>query len=156
LTTAVGPNDYLVNASLDMPLAFSLLRFFPRFIEAYRLTRAWTETGATFNCAVDSNPANGVPDCSGGTAWSMGTAPNPWAALATDPVLVPRVFVGTSHFDVTADVRGFVHGDFSNFGWMLKSTTDVEFGEFNSRESTTPPHLVLNVRHCTPSACDDG
>src|SRR5262249_37960645 len=60
MTAALGPNDYLVSASLDMALAVSPSRRIVRLEEAYRLTHSWTENGATFNCAIDSNTSNAV------------------------------------------------------------------------------------------------
>lgn len=56
-----------------------------RTIELHRMTHSWTEVGATWNCANDANPSNGSADCSGATAWVMGSPDSlhPWVAAAT-------------------------------------------------------------------------
>ena len=40
-------------------------------VDVYRVLKDWTEAGATWNCAIDSNTGNSTADCSGVTAWSM-------------------------------------------------------------------------------------
>ena len=41
-----------------------------REVNVHRLTQAWTEAGATWNCPNDTNTGNGSPDCS--PSWEMG------------------------------------------------------------------------------------
>lgn len=43
-----------------------------RTINLHRMTQAWTEAGATWNCAVDAIPGNQTHDCTGATVWQMG------------------------------------------------------------------------------------
>jgi RHS repeat-associated protein len=157
LSSAVGPTDFVVSAQLQVTTAYNPARRIPQTTEAYRLTQSWTEPGATYNCAVDSNTSNSTADCSGATAWSMGASPNPWATPSTAITVVPGLLSGAVvRYDVTADVRAFLHGTSTNFGWMLKGTNNQELVQFSSREGTTPPHLVLTIQRCTPAACDDG
>lgn len=82
-----------------------------RAVDVHRLTNtAWTETGATWNCALDSNPSNGSADCSGGNAWTMGSGSNPWASTPTDTQLIANGQTGVVSWDVTADVAAFLSG----------------------------------------------
>ena len=97
-----------------------------RTIDLHRLTKVWTELGATWNCAVDSNPANAKADCSGATAWQMILGPgNPWVATPTATVLMKNGQTGTVLLDVTADVRAFVAGTQPNVGWLLRKTNAI-------------------------------
>lgn len=155
LTAAVGHQDLVVSAKLNLTLTNNKLRVLPRKVGASRLTRAWTETGATWNCAADDNISNHRPDCA--SRWSMGVLPpNPWASPATSVIAVPAATTGVVSFDVTADVQQFVHGTAPNNGWMLLGSTPGEFAEFAARESSTPPQLVLTIKRCSASLCDDG
>jgi len=154
INAAVGPHDFLLSAQLELTLTNSRLRILPRQVDVFRLTQAWTETGATWLCPNDTNTRNLLPDCKVG--WSMGLLPpNPWVTPATSTVTIPAAQTGTVDFDVTADVRGFLTGTADN-GWMLKGTTLGEFAEFASRESATPPQLRLTVKRCNSNLCDDG
>ena len=58
-----------------------------RQVDLHRLTRSWTELGATWNCPVDANTANSVPDCPG-ASWDMtNTGQAPYVTTVTsDPV----------------------------------------------------------------------
>jgi len=76
---AIG-GDSLVAARLELTIAANADNWGTsgRTIDLHRLTQAWTETGATWNCADDMNPGNSVADCSGATAWAMdGPDPRP-------------------------------------------------------------------------------
>ena len=126
-------------------------------MRAFRLKKDWTELGATWNCAIDSDTSNKKADCSGVTQWSMGAVPpNPWVTPATSQVGIAPTQTGTVSFDVMADVQGFLSEAFNDYGWMLWSGTAAEFVDFTSRETSTPPRLVLTVQRCSPALCDDG
>ena len=123
-----------------------------RTLDLHRLTQAWTENGATWNCAIDSNPANSSADCSGPTDWQMGGAgPNPWDAAPTSTILIANQQVGRVTFDVTADLQKFLDESSpnygQNYGWLLKKTEEGQSGhiEFGSKESTSPPRLILEL-----------
>ncbi|MFY9823638.1 MAG: DNRLRE domain-containing protein [Thermoanaerobaculia bacterium] len=111
-----------------------------RTVDAHRLTSAWTETGATWNCPSDSNPTNGTPDCA--TQWAGGS----FASTSTASVLHTKDLAGWVSFDVTADVAALPAGT-SNFGWLLKKTDETKSGrvDYDSRQGTPGegPRLVV-------------
>lgn len=119
-----------------------------RAIDLHRLTQAWTELGATWNCAVDANPSNSSPDCSGATAWEMGgSGPNPWIATPTATATITNGQSGVVTLDVSADVLPLISGagGGAEYGWILKKTQEGQAGhvELGTRESSTPPRLLL-------------
>lgn len=118
-----------------------------RTIELRRMTQAWTELGATWNCAVDSVPGNARPECAGATAWDMDHAANyPFLAETTATALLRNGQTGVVSFDVTADVLAWLAGQPNN-GWLLKKTVEGDPGkvDFGSRESAAGPRLTLTV-----------
>ncbi|MGH9259380.1 MAG: DNRLRE domain-containing protein, partial [Acidimicrobiales bacterium] len=109
---AVG-GDSLVAARLELTTAANADNWGTtgRTIDLHRLTKAWTETGATWNCADDTNPTNPVADCTGATAWAMdGPDPRPYDATPTATRLITNGLRGVITFDVTADVRALSSG----------------------------------------------
>ncbi len=124
-----------------------------RTIELHRMTQAWTELGATWNCATDSVPGNSKPDCTGATAWDMDhSAAYPFVAETSATARLRNGQTGVVSFDVTADVLAWLSGQ-PNDGWVLKKTVEGDPGmvDFGSRERATPPQLVLLVRVAQPS-----
>jgi hypothetical protein len=114
-----------------------------RTVGAYRLTQAWSETAATWDCPADSNLGNDQPDC--GAPWNGGAfVPSPTATA-----LVTRHLAGTVTFDVTADVAAFLTGT-TNAGWLVAKTDELASGrvDFVSREASSgqPAQLVVVVR----------
>ncbi len=111
-----------------------------RTVDVYRADASWTEMGATWNCAVDANPANSVADCA--TPWNGGTIEDD----ATDTVVVTNTSSGWIQFDVTADVQAFLAGT-ANDGWLLEKTDEGQGGRVDlvSREGSAGqgPQLVL-------------
>ncbi|MFY9822420.1 MAG: DNRLRE domain-containing protein, partial [Thermoanaerobaculia bacterium] len=109
-------------------------------VDAVRLTSDWTEAGATWNCATDTQPANSKPDC--GTQWAGGT----FADEPSDTVLHANGLTGWITFDVTADVQAFLAST-PDYGWIVKKTDESLSGqvEYTSREGTAgqQPRLVL-------------
>src|SRR6266496_3547521 len=128
-----------------------------RTVDAHRLIVDWAEgngftdgnpstrgtgSGATWNCAVDSDISNQQKDCSGATEWEMGQ-PNqpqlhPWVQTPTSTVTITSNQSGVVEWDVTADVAAFHSGSASNFGWIIKKTDEgqagqVEFGRSEER-----------------------
>jgi hypothetical protein len=135
-------------------------------VSIYRLTVPWAEgdgadlrlptlgprgngTGATWQCAVDTDISNLRKDCSGATGWTMSAAGSgqPWAAQPTATAAIANGQTGTVSFDLTADVTAFLLGTALNDGWIIKKNVDGGPGlvEFGSRESATPPALALQV-----------
>jgi N-acetylneuraminic acid mutarotase len=120
-----------------------------RTIDLHPMTRAWTESGATWNCAEDANPINRRRDCADTTAWEMGNpdSAHPWVPTPTATLTIHNGDTGVVTFDVTADVAGIVTGGGAQYGWILKKTNERANGrvEFGSRESASGPRLVLTV-----------
>jgi len=142
--------DSLVAARLELTIATNADNWGTtgRAVDLHRLTQTWAETGATWNCADDTNPANSAADCAGATAWAMdGPDPRPWATTPTATRLITNGLRGVVTFDVTADVRAVSSGGGAQHGWILKKTDDGASGhvEFGSRESGSSPRLVLTL-----------
>jgi hypothetical protein len=118
-----------------------------RTIELHRMTQAWTELGATWNCAVDTVPGDSKAECTGATAWDMDhSAAWPFVAETTATALLRNGQTGVVTFDVTADVQAWLAGQ-PNDGWILKKTVEGDPGkvDFGSRESGAGPRLVVSV-----------
>ncbi|HLB37462.1 MAG TPA: S8 family serine peptidase, partial [Gemmatimonadales bacterium] len=144
---AVGA-DSLVSARLELTIALNADNWglTGRTIDLHRLTQAWRELGATWNCAVDTDPTNPVADCSGETAWAMdGPNPRPWVTVPTATQLIATGLTGVVTLNVTADVADPLLGSGVLHGWILKKTDEGASGrvDFGSRESVSPPRLVL-------------
>lgn len=154
------PNsDYVESAKLRFTLVPSLIPRLPRNLSAHRVLRAWTESGATWSCAVDSNTGNSTANCSGATKWTA--AGGDFVATPTGTTTIPLIRSGVVEIDVTEDVRKFKNDIFTNnYGWLLKSNLaglGLELGNLASKESVTKPQLVVEIRRCGGAAtCDDG
>jgi hypothetical protein len=165
LQAAVG-SGRLLSARLRLTIVDNADNWGPtgRTVDAHRLTRDWAEgngatadtqpavrgtgSGATWNCAVDSDISNQQPNCSGATAWAMGLAgPHPWAAAPTASVRIVNGQAGVVEWDVTADTLAFLDGSAANHGWLLRKSVELLPGQvsFGSRESPTPPQLILTL-----------
>jgi hypothetical protein len=157
LTTALAGNQ-LVSAQLELSIAANGNNWGAsgRSVGAYRVTTAWSEAAATWDCPADSNLANHKPDCA--ALWSGGA----FASSPTAAALITRRLAGMVDFDVTTDVAAFLGGAI-NDGWLLAKTDESLAGrvDFVSREAnpelaaqlvvvlqvpsgdTTPPTLVI-------------
>ncbi len=157
LAAAIGSQDVLVSADLHLSFPSSGQPSLT-LLAMYRLTSAWTELGATYNCAIDSNTSNQNRDCAGANAWSMDLkAPNPWVNQPTAAAILLSHERGTLDLQVTKDVERFVSGDAPNDGWVLLSALlGSGSAVFQSRESAAPPTLTLSIRRCNATLCDDG
>ena len=87
LKAALPDGDYVESAKLRFNLVPTLLPRLPRNLSAHRVLKAWTEGGATWNCAIDSNTGNSSADCSGDTRWS--SAGGDFEATPTDTTVIP-------------------------------------------------------------------
>lgn len=156
LSAVVSPTDYVVSAKLRVTLVPSDSRKAQRNLDVHRVLKQWTENQATWNCAVDTNTGNRQADCSGASAWRM-TGTDAFVSTASSRTTIPASRTGTLELDVTSDVRSFLNGSAANYGWLLKTGVGngSEVADLASRESTTPPALVLSVQRCSASACDD-
>jgi len=148
VATAVGSGT-VTSARLELTITLNADNWGStgRTIDLHRLTQAWTEAGATWNCGDDLDPGNQKPDCPL-SAWEMGGAgPHPWIATPTDTQLLTNGLRGVITFDVTAGIQALLGGS-AHPGWILKKTEEGPSGrvEFGSRESAAPPRLILDVR----------
>jgi len=117
-----------------------------RTIGVHRVTSSWTEGGVTWNSR------------DGTTDW--GTAGGDFISTATDEQSLS--WTGVLKWDswgVTPDVRGFVNGTYSNYGWIIKDENEGAVAnylwQFNSKEHATAslrPKLEVTYRLVT--SCD--
>lgn len=138
----------LASARLELFIAFNSDNWGTegRTVDAHRLTQAWTEAGVTWNCPIDTLPANGSPNCT--TEWDGGA----FEEEPSDTVLHTSGMAGWVGFDVTADVQALLAGA-SHFGWLVKKTEEGQSGrvDYASREAVVAnrPRLVLEVESAT-------
>jgi hypothetical protein len=118
ITAAVGSGS-LVSARLELFIASNAGNWGSegRTVDAHRLTLPWTESGATWNCPTDANPANSAPDCA--VQWAGGS----FEEEPSDTVLHTNDLAGWVGFDVTADVDAFLAGG-DLPGWLVKKTEE--------------------------------
>jgi RHS repeat-associated protein len=138
----------LVRARLKLPIAEAADNWgSARALGAHRLRRSWTELGATWNCALDSNTANSAPDCGASSSWTMFGAGTdvPWLDPPTGTTLVSSGQAGTLELDVTRDVACALAGFVPLNGWIIKKELENQSGriDLHSREAATPPALFL-------------
>lgn len=115
-------------------------------VGAHRLSVAWSETGATWNCPSDSNLANSAADCS--PTWNMtNSASWPFQQTPAAVVTIQNGQSGWVEWDVTADVAAFLAGTAQNQGWMVRKMNESAAGkaDFSSREGANPPQLVITT-----------
>jgi len=118
-----------------------------RTVDLHRLQKNWTELGATWNCAVDANTSNSVPDCPT-QGWDMTNNGNgTYAPSKTDRLKVSNGQTGMIRLNVTGDVQGFLDGSLLSQGWVFRKTSEAQGGEavIFSRESGSQPRLVVTV-----------
>jgi len=143
ITAAVG-SGRLVSASLELFVHAASGNWGTggHPVEAHVLTAPWTETGVTWNCAADSNPANGKADCA--AQWSGGSS----SGDISDSILQTSTAGVWVPFDVTADVAGFLAGT-PNQGWLITKEDTAQGGkvDYGSREGAAAerPRLVLLI-----------
>lgn len=131
-----------------------------RPVDLHRLLSNWAEgngtendrgtgSGATWNCATDSNISNQNDDCSGATAWEMNNS-SLWsfASAATATTTITNNQSGVVELDVTSDVQSFMNGSNQNYGWLLKKTNEGQAGQvsFGTKESSSIPQLVVTYQ----------
>ncbi len=148
LAAALAGNQ-LLSAQLELSIAANANNWGAngRTVGAYRLTTAWSESAATWDCPADANLDNRQPDCA--VPWSGGA----FVSSPTATALVTRHLAGTVAFDVTADVAAFLAGT-TNAGWLLAKSDETASGrvDFVSREASSGPPAQLVVVLQVPSA----
>ncbi len=147
LAAAVAGNQVLA-AQLQLGVAANAKNWGAagRTIGAYRLTTAWSEAAATWDCPADTNLDNAVPDCA--APWSGGS----FVAAPTATALITRQTTGSVSFDVTADVTAFFAGTATD-GWLIAKTGEGLAGriDFTSREASSGQAAQLIVEVQVPS-----
>ncbi len=147
IASAVG-TGHLASATLELYVTDSTAwGTAGRTVDLHRMTAPWTENGATWNCAVDTNPANGSPNCA--TQWDGGTFDDE----PSDSVLHLNTTSGYVAWNVTEDVRSFLAGT-PNYGWLAKLSDETLGGnvDYASRQGSVAvqrPRLVLVVESPT-------
>jgi hypothetical protein len=126
-----------------------------RTVDIYQLTTAWTEAGATWNCASDPNPGHAGAGCT--NPWAGGTPAQGANGAsgdgeATDTAVITNSTSGWVQFDVTSDVAAFLAGT-ANDGWLIQKTDEGQAGRIDlvSREGTAGfgPKLILVSQSAT-------
>ncbi len=117
-------------------------------VDAHRVTAAWTETGATWSCGIDTQPGDNRADCD--PLWNGGS----FLAAPTASVAQTVGALGRVRFDVTADVAAFLAST-PNHGWLLKKANEALSGriDYAAKENLTPeraPRLVVVVEQGGP------
>ncbi len=147
LAAAVAGNQVLA-AQLQLGVAANAKNWGAagRTIGAYRLTTAWSEAAATWDCPADTNLDNATPDCA--APWNGGS----FVATPTATALITRQTIGSVSFDVTADVTAFLAGT-ANDGWLIAKTDEALAGriDFASREASSGQAAQLIVQVQVPA-----
>jgi hypothetical protein len=140
--------DSLISATLELTIKRNGNNWGAsgRNLATHKMLRQWTEGGATWACAHDTNVGNNLANCPGDT-WSMSSGTLPYATSPVAQALVQNNQSGVVSFNVTADVRAFLLGQATNLGWLIKLAAESQTGTvvFHSRQATLKPRLVLSI-----------
>jgi hypothetical protein len=123
-----------------------------RSIGVHRLRHPWTEGGATWNCRDDSDPSNSTDsDCA--EPWVMWAPSLPeeqvaWVDPPASTTLINSGQTGVVSLDVTQDLACALAGHVPMHGFLVKKEAESQSGkvEFASRETATPPALIIEHR----------
>jgi hypothetical protein len=119
----------------------------------HRLGADWTEDGATWNCAEDTDPGNMTQDCTGASAWTAaGGDFDPTPSATATPAAGSS---GTTTWDVTDDVEAFRQAPASNHGWMIKGADEGTDFELVYRSIETAAPVLRIVYTLDDMECDD-
>jgi hypothetical protein len=139
-------------------------------VAAHRMIKPWTEQGATWLCANDTDHGllgRFVNNCSSANTWGLEVwnfAPLPYEYTATGSAPLSSGQTGKISIDVTADVVNVISGA-SHEGWLISPKTGLLglWARFKSRESGSPARLVIQADLCpldplkgTPGQCGCG
>lgn len=145
----------LVSATLQLWVGFNALNWelTNKPVDIHRLTLDWREDTATWNCPIDTDTSNSVPNCA--TQWDGGTSGG-FEPTPTDTKNYNNSSMFWQSFDVTADVDFFLDNPSQNFGWIIKRREELSEGrvEFTSMEGTVgkAPRLVIVTDGSTATA----
>jgi YD repeat-containing protein len=159
---ATAAGQTLISAQVELTIEANGRNWGPgRSISIHSMRQASTESQVTWSCAVDSNVANNLADCTGAAAWNMSATNGtlPFSSQATSSSLINNSLTGVVSLDVTNDVAAIVAGTDAGLGWLIKKVNETLSGtvSFASRETGSGPRLRLwlDAPICTPSAEND-
>lgn len=173
IAQAVGDGE-LLSASLEFTIEEAKNNWgkLGREVGAHRMLMNWVEgngkmgelpghqstrgsgSGATWDCAKDTNITNHKSDCATADDWEMrlkktNPSERPWTDAYTDSTFIQKRQQGVVAFDITEDVQDFLTGT-PNYGWVIRKAEENRAGyvTFYSKESSgAAPELILTVRH---------
>ena len=130
-------------------------------IQATRLLRNWTETGATWNTTGTGTPWT-VPGA-GGTGTDVVSSADGQGSIAdaaaNNCTVAPYPAACWLNIDVTSGVQAFSTGT-ANDGWLLtqvSSSLPAQYKDFNSKDETNfptlRPKLTITYQTATSGAC---
>jgi RHS repeat-associated protein len=161
IQAAVGTGT-LQSATLQLTISNASLGWGGSQVSIHRMTKAWTETGATWLCANDTDHSllgRFINNCAAQDLWGIewwSFLPRPYAEPASATINLPFGQQGAVSATVTADVQAVLSGT-PHQGWILTSTASLAqvWVQFSSREGNVVPKLVLSViPACTPVGPD--
>lgn len=162
---AAAGGQAVESAELRMTVAGIPLGWGGGTLAVHSMNRDWPEGnglaghGPSWVCRDDQNttlPWLLIDNCNPGDEWAMSFRPGvPYPFDAVPEDTVPAFTTDrTITFDVTSDVQSFLAGTKTNHGWLIKGDDALLAGEwinFGSRESGTPPRLVLKLTPNCPA-----
>jgi serine protease len=115
-------------------------------IDASPMRRVWTEAGATWSCAEDTNVSPTLESCQEPQRWIMAKKPGSWDNPYDADVAIPGVQAsGKVVFDVTDDVQALLSGgQHAPVSWILQARA-AGASVLGSREGGKPARLVLDT-----------
>jgi hypothetical protein len=91
-----------------------------RPIDLHLMSRAWSEQGATWNCAHDSDVSNSRADCESDEWELTSSGSNPWKSDPTASTVIHNGRAGVVSFNVTQDVIEAAIASSAQVAWVLK------------------------------------
>ncbi|HKU44515.1 MAG TPA: DNRLRE domain-containing protein, partial [Polyangiales bacterium] len=161
IQAAVGSGT-LQSARLELTISNASLGWGGSQVSVHRMTKAWTEAGATWLCANDTDHSllgRFINNCAASDLWGIewwSFLPRPYNESATATISLPFGQQGAVSADVTSDVQAVLGGT-PHHGWFLTSTASLAqvWVQFSSREGSVVPKLVLSVLpSCIPVGPD--
>jgi RHS repeat-associated protein len=158
LQTALASGT-LASARIELNVSSTSLGFGNSQVNIHRMLVPWTESGATWLCANDTSTSGlglFVNNCTSANSWGIewwSLLPRPYAATPAATANVPFGQQGVVSVDVTQDLKSL--GSATHQGFFLTAAAGFSsvWIRFASRQSSTPPKLVLTI---TPSCTATG
>jgi serine protease len=115
-------------------------------IDASPMRRVWTEAGATWSCAEDTNVSVTLESCQEPQRWIMAKNPGSWDNPYDADVAILGVQAnGKVVFDVTDDVQTLLSsGQHLPISWILQAR-HLGTSVLGSREGGKPARLILDT-----------